>query len=445
MTSQATELIEKRGIDKTFWILFFFLIGGAAIALFSASSKLVYESGSALSGVGQQLLFIALGVLVAFVLQYLPSKAIRMGAYLVLAVSIVLCASTLVRSLPWVVVRNGAARWVKIGITFQPSELAKLSLVVVVADLLSRVNLKDPESVKKIYWWVIGLSAATILPIMANNLSTAILMGGVIVLMLFLARFPWKYILGTIAGAVAGLILVLLLAMFLLSIGKPLPGPISRAGTWVSRIEEFAKPKAEMDAEEIAQWNKMTEEEKLAKKKKEVYDYMHADKSMQRAYAQLAIYRGSKSPLGVLPGNSKERDYLPYAYADYIFAIIVEEWGVIGAFLLGFLYLAILFRACYVSSRYDDYAAMLMVMGVALMLTCQAIISMMVAVGLGPVTGQPLPLISAGGTSAMLTSIYFGIMMCVSREQLSRRKRVVKTASESAGEVPDVLVIDEKL
>lgn len=445
MRPQATELIEKRGIDKTFWVLFFILIGCAAIALFSASSTQVYKYGSALTSVGQQLLFIALGVLVAFVLQYLPSKAIRIGSYFVLAVAIVLCVSTLFPRLPWVRTVNGATRWVKIGIQFQPSELAKLSLVVVVADLLSRVNLNDPESVKRIYWWVIGISAVTILPIMLGNLSTAILMGGVIVLMLFLARFPWKYLMGTIGAALAGLVLLLGVAALMIKYDQKLPGPIKRAETWVSRIEEFVKPKEEMTAEKLAAWNKMTEAEKRAQKKKEVHDYMISDKGMQRAYAQLAIYRGSKSPFGVLPGNSKERDYLPYAYADYIYAIIVEEWGVIGAFLLGFIYLAILFRACYVSSRYDDYAAMLMVMGVALMLTCQAMISMMVAVGLGPVTGQPLPLISAGGTSALLTSVYFGIMMCVSREQLSRRKRVEKTASESAGEVPDVLVIDDKL
>ena len=126
------------------------------------------------------------------------------------------------------------------------------------------------------------------------------------------------------------------------------------------------------------------------------------------------------------------------AFADYIFAIIVEESGIIGAAGLIFLYLAVLFRACNVSSRYSDMPAMLMTMGLALMITCQALISMLVAVGLGPVTGQPLPLISRGGTSVLITSIYFGIMMSVSREQLVLRERVQETISESQEEVPIV-------
>ena len=142
--------------------------------------------------------------------------------------------------------------------------------------------------------------------------------------------------------------------------------------------------------------------------------------------------------MGVGPGNSKERDYLPLAFADYIFAIIVEESGFIGAAVLIFLYLAVLFRACYVSSRFNDMPAMLMTMGLALMITCQALISMLVAVGLGPVTGQPLPLISRGGTSVLITSIYFGIMMAVSREQLELRERVNETIEQSLDDAPIV-------
>ena len=140
----------------------------------------------------------------------------------------------------------------------------------------------------------------------------------------------------------------------------------------------------------------------------------------------------------MLPGNSKERDYLPLAFADYIFAIIVEESGFVGAFARIFLYMAILFRACNISSRYSDMPAMLMTMGLALMITCQALISMLVAVGLGPVTGQPLPLISRGGTSVLITSVYFGIMMGVSREQTELRERVNETKVESAEDAPIV-------
>ena len=166
--------------------------------------------------------------------------------------------------------------------------------------------------------------------------------------------------------------------------------------------------------------------------------YVLTDENIQEVYSAVAIARGGASPLGVLPGNSKERDYLPLAFADYIFAIIVEESGVLGAAFLIFIYLAILFRACNVSSRYSDMPAMLMTMGLALMITCQALISMLVAVGLGPVTGQPLPLISRGGTSVLITSVYFGIMMGVSREQKALRERVQETIEESQEEAPIV-------
>ena len=121
-----------------------------------------------------------------------------------------------------------------------------------------------------------------------------------------------------------------------------------------------------------------------------------------------------------------------------IFAIIVEESGIIGAGFLIFLYLAVLFRASNISSRYSDMPAMLMTMGLALMITCQALISMLVAVGLGPVTGQPLPMISKGGTSVLITSIYFGIMMGVSREQLILRDRVNETLEDSLDDAPIV-------
>ena len=123
---------------------------------------------------------------------------------------------------------------------------------------------------------------------------------------------------------------------------------------------------------------------------------------------------------------------------DYIFAIIVEESGFIGAAFLIFIYLAILFRSCLISSKYADYSAMLMVMGLALMLTCQALISMMVSVGIGPVTGQPLPMISRGGTSVLVTSLYFGIIMCVSREQTELLERQQISITNSQNDIPNI-------
>ena len=402
-----------QNIDKTFWVIFLSLIAVAIIALFSASSTLVYMHHSALGPIGQQMFFIVLGVIAAFGIQYIPSPWIRICGYGLLGLSTLLVYSTMIPGNPLVVTINGAARWVRIaGITFQPSELAKLSLIIVIADQLARIHSEDDK--RKYFYRTLIIAAVVMLPIMASNLSTAVLIGLIIFCLWIMARIPWKYTMSVVGIAV----LVLGLGYAIVEFGfvrphREMHGPFKRATTWVARIDRHF---VDDDSSK----------------------YTLTDDNIQEVYAAVAIARGGATPLGVLPGNSKERDYLPLAFADYIFAIIVEESGFVGALLVIFLYLAILFRACNVSSRYNDMPAMLMTMGLALMITCQALISMLVAVGLGPVTGQPLPLISRGGTSVLITSIYFGIMMGVSREQITLRQREQKTIEESREDVPIV-------
>ena len=400
-------------IDKSFWVLFLILIAVAIIALFSASSTLVYSRGSVLGPIGSQMFFIVLGIAAAYLIQFIPTYWVRFGGYALLAISMLLVYSTMIPGNPLVVTINGAARWVRIGgITFQPSELAKLSLIIVVADQLARIRSEADKS--KYFYRTLIISAAVMLPIMASNLSTAVLIGLIIFCLWILARIPWKYTLSVVGIAVLVLGLGYAIVEFgFVRSGRAMHGPFKRATTWVSRIDRhFADDGTDK--------------------------YTLTDENIQEVYASVAIARGGASPLGVLPGNSKERDYLPLAFADYIFAIIVEESGILGAAFLIFIYLAILFRASNVSSRYNDMPAMLMTMGLALMITCQALISMLVAVGLGPVTGQPLPLISRGGTSVLITSIYFGIMMGVSREQTALREKVNETIEESLEDAPIV-------
>ena len=403
-----------QNIDKTFWGLFITLIVVAIIALFSASSTLVYMHNSALGPIGQQIFFIVVGVAVAFGIQFVPTYWVRFCGYGLLALSALLCYSTLVPGNPFVVTINGAARWVRIaGITFQPSELVKLSLIIVVADLLARIHNEDDK--RKYFYWTLGLTAFAVLPIMLANLSTAVLIGLIVFCLWILARIPWRYTLSVVGIAVVVLALGYTLVEFAyVRPHREMSGPFKRSVTWVARLDRH-----------------FVKDETTSK-------YELNDDNIQEVYASVAIARGGASPIGVLPGNSKERDYLPLAFADYIFAIIVEESGIVGAFLLIFLYLAILFRACNISSRFSDMPAMLMTMGLALMITCQALISMLVAVGLGPVTGQPLPLVSRGGTSVLITSIYFGIMMGVSREQLMLRNRVQETIADSQDDAPIV-------
>lgn len=405
--------INWQHIDRTYWGLFVALIIVAIIALFSASSTLVYSHHSALGPIGQQMVFIVLGVIAAFGIQFIPTNWVRLGGYVLLGISTLLVFSTMIPGNPLTVTVNGAARWVRIaGITFQPSELAKLSLIIVIADQLARIRTEEDK--KKYFFRTLIIAAVVMLPIMASNLSTAVLIGLIIFCLWILARIPWKYTLSVVGIALLVLGLGYTIVEFgFVRPGRQMHGPFKRATTWVSRIDRHLV---------------YSDESK----------YVLTDENIQEVYSAVAVARGGSSPFGVLPGNSKERDYLPLAFADYIFAIIVEESGVIGAAFLIFLYLAILFRACNVSSRYSDMPAMLMTMGLALMITCQALISMLVAVGLGPVTGQPLPLISRGGTSVLITSIYFGIMMGVSREQLVLRDRVNETKEESEEDVPIV-------
>ena len=402
-----------KNIDRTFWVIFLALIVVAVIALFSASSTLVYSNHSALGPIGQQIFYIVLGIAAAYGIQFIPTYWVRFGGYALLALSTLLVYSTMIPGNPLVVTINGAARWVRIAeITFQPSELAKLSLIIVVADQLARIRTEEDK--KKYFYRTLILSGVVMLPVMLSNLSTAVLIGLIVFFLWILARIPWKYTLSVVGIAVLVLALGYVIVEFgFVRTGKEMHGPFKRATTWVARIDRHFTDDG-------------------------TSKYVQTDDNIQEFYSSVAIARGGTSPFGVLPGNSKERDYLPLAFADYIFAIIVEESGIIGAGFLIFLYLAVLFRACNVSSRYSDMPSMLMTMGLALMITCQALISMLVAVGIGPVTGQPLPLVSRGGTSVLITAVYFGIMMGVSREQVELRERVKETKDSSIDDAPVV-------
>lgn len=407
-------------IDRTYWVLFFALIIVAIISLFSASSTLAFQkgNGTVLAPILSQMTFIVVGVGLAFCIQFLPSKFIQKCGYLALVLSFILLLLTYTKL---GVEINGSRRWIKIlGITFQPSELAKISLIIVVSDLFSKI--KTLEDQKKYFLIAISITLVICGIIFLGNLSTAVLLGGIVILLAFLARIHIKY-----WGSLLGIAFAVLISVFFIvnkcyiEKSRRIEGPFERLITQVNRVNDMIE---EMENPASA--------------------YIITDDNYQRSHAKIAIARGAVSPIGVLPGNSQQKDILPQAFSDYIFAIIVEEWGLIGAIVLIFLYLAILFRACLTSSRYSDYSAMLMVMGLALMITCQALVSMMVSVGIGPVTGQPLPMISRGGTSALITSIYFGIIMSVSREQTQRRAKQQAAMEESMEDVPTIELDEEK-
>jgi cell division protein FtsW len=409
-----------RYIDRVYWILFGGLLIFAVLALFSASSTLAFADGNTLNPIINQVVFLTVGVLVAFFIQFVPTHYIRIAGYIGLVLSVFL----LLLTYTGMGVRiNGATRWLNIGgIVFQPSELAKLTLIIVVSDLLSRI--KREEDHKVYFKRVMIVTGGVCLLILFNNLSTTLLLGGIVFILLFLARVKIKYW-GTVLLIALGSLFIgyVFVKSVYVTPGRQIESRLlGRAITWVNRVDNM-----------IYEWNAPAEQK------------YSLEEDYQRTIAKVAIAHGGTSPVGVLPGNSTERDFLPQAFADYIFAIIVEESGFVGAGILILLYLSILFRSCIISSKYTDYAAMLMVMGLALMLTCQALLSMMVSVGIGPVTGQPLPLISRGGTSALVTSLYFGIIMCVAREQNELRKRQQMSITMSQNDIPDIHLDEQNM
>ena len=281
---------------------------------------------------------------------------------------------------------NGAQRWLGIGaFTIQPSEIAKISLIGFVAFFLSRMK---PENTNLIFKIVIIAISATCGCILTENLSTALLLGIVCFMMLIIGQVPWKKIGLIVLVCVSALIILLLSLSFLPD--SILPG---RFSTWKARIERHGE-----DSNVVIGENGTTK-------------YEITDQNYQITHAKIAIANGG---IVGLPGSGVERDFLPQAYSDFIFAIILEEMGLIGGLFVLFLYLVLLIRAGILASKCDKKFPRYLILGSALMLGLQGFINMAVAVDLIPVTGQPLPLVSRGGTSTIITCIYFGIILSCS-------------------------------
>ena len=307
---------------------------------------------------------------------------------------------------------NEASRWIRImGIQFQPSEIAKLSLIIVVADLVSRIRA-NPAFENKYFTWIMVVSGIIIGLILLENFSTAAILGVIVFAMMFFGQISLKK-LGAILGIVVGM--MLLGYVVVKSVPKEkMPGAFDRAYTWVARIDRTAK---------------VSEEEK----------YVINDENLQVQHGRIAVARGGF--FGVMPGNSIERDYLPHAYDDFIFAIIIEEIGLFGGILIMLLYLWLLFRTGQIATVCKSTFPAMLVTGLGLLITLQAAVNMFVGSGFGLVTGQPLPLISRGGTSILVTSIYFGIILGVIREIKSEEEKKYNrenTLDEPIVEIEDI-------
>ncbi len=411
--------------DKVIWTVFFVLCMISIVEVFSASSHLTYGSESFISPLRKHVGMIVMGFLVTIVTLHVPCRFFKLLTPLALAVSVVM--------LVWVLFAgqiNGASRWISLfGITLQPSEIAKGTMVLVTAQILSQMQREDgahPQAIR----YVGAVLVVFLVLIAPENLSTAMLLAVTIYLMMVVGRVPARQLL-VVAGCVASVVVAALLLIFVVgddtalqnntkqretvvvrdgssqveaSLTTGRSGVLHRLDTWKGRIKKFVSPWPE-DPNEV--------------------DIMGKD--MQTSHANMAIVNGRFFGRGA--GNSVERDFLPQAFSDFIFAIIVEEMGIEGAILVVFLYVLLLFRTAHIASRLENNFPPFLAMGLAIMLVTQAMFNMMVAVGLAPVTGQPLPLISKGGTSTIINCFYIGVILSVSRSAKRREQQVAAVES----------------
>lgn len=391
--------------DKVIWMVFFFLCMISIIEVFSASSNLTYKSSSYFLPMLKHSGMLFAGLFVAVVTMNVPCRYFKLATPFLIVISFGL--------LIWVLIGgesiNGANRVLHIGsTTFQPSEIAKGTTILCVAQILSAMQT-DEGTDKKAFKYILTITLLMAIPIMLENLSTGALLCLVVFLMMFIGQVPWKQLIKLVTVVFAGLALIIALVMIVgkdtgetkpelsktesLQKSKEEKGFIAkmfhRADTWKARIDKFADKKTVSPQE---------------------YDLKN---NTQVAYANIAIV--SSNIIGRGPGNSEERDFLPQAYSDFIFAIIIEEMGIIGASFVVFLYIVLLFRTARIARRCENNFPAFFAMGLALLLVIQATFNMLVAVGFVPVTGQPLPLISRGGTSTIINCAYIGAILSVSR------------------------------
>ena len=377
--------------DKVIWIIFLFLCLISVVEVFSAASTLTYKSGDHWGPITQHSVILMVGAFVVVLVHNIPCKYFSVLPFFLLPLSCILLLFVMAMGIVDSGERvNGAARWLNFfGIQFQPSELAKMAVIIVTAFILSKFQEEDGANPKafKYIMWILGIVFMLIAP---ENGSTALLLAGVVFLMMLIGRVPWKQI-GKLVGTV-GLALTLLVSVIVIippSVYENVPGT-HRFSTWQSRIKGFFEDKGNIPAAKF-----------------------DIDKDAQVAHANIAI--ATSNVIGKMPGNSVQRDFLSQAFSDFIFAIVIEELGLLGGAFIVMLYLWLLIRAGRIAKRSDKHFPAFLVMGIALLLVSQAMLNMMVAVGLFPVTGQPLPLISKGGTSTLINCAYIGMILSVSR------------------------------
>jgi len=367
--------------DRVIWIIFMFLCLISVVEVFSATSTIAYKNANHWAPIVRHASFLIGGFVLILLLHNIPYRFFS-ALILLLPVSILMLFVT-----PFIgISENDAHRWLSLfGVQFQPSEFAKLACIVFVSFMMSRRGKFSEDQIFK--YVLIGVAATCVL-ILPENFSTAFMLFGVCFLMMCVGQLPPKKM-GILTGA-----LVVALALFILALTvtpTEVLRYVPRGVTWKERIKEFRNKERAVDPD----------------------TYKITDDNFQVSHAKIAIARGGV--FGKMPGHGQQRDFLPQAYSDFIYAIIIEELGYVGGVVVLLLYIMLLVRAGMIARKCDKLFPKFLVLGCGLLIVVQALANMAVAVNLIPVTGQPLPLISRGGTSTVITCIYFGIILSISR------------------------------
>ena len=371
--------------DKVIWIVFIVLCAISWVEVFSATSRQTYKVASYWSPIIKHTTFLIGGFFVAWFIHNMKTpwiKKLTFGIYWIGLAGLIWAQFDPNSQI------NDSARWIKIfGMTFQPMEFAKMGLVMVTALILAQ-NQEEGGTSEAALKPILLYSSVPLLIILKENLSSAALVIATIYMMLFIARIPryqrWRLVgIGAIIGAVG-----LTVVMCTPDSAAEDKGFGQKIVTWKHRIINMTKSSDGINAE----------------------DFDSGDDQM--VYSKIAI--ASSHIIGCGPGNSIQRDYRPHAYSDYIYAVIIEELGLLGGFVVLMMYLTLLYRCGKIARRCEDPFPAFLIMGTGLIIVIQAMMHMTISVSTF-VTGQPLPLLSQGGTSVIINSIYIGFMLSISR------------------------------
>ena len=392
--------------DRVLWVAIALLSIFSFLPVFSASSNLTYVvgHGTPWSHLLKHFIVLVFGFGLMYALHKIPYQYFKGISVLALPLIILLLIYT--ASQGNLIEGANANRWIRIpivGLSFQTSTLASIVLLAYVAHLMSKDNGKMVRLNASIIplWFPVFLVILLILP---ANLSTAALLFFMVLILVFIGGYPIKYLLGLMGMG-------FIMAVLFILIAKAYPDMVpNRVDTWISRIENFN------NAEDISG-------------------------NYQIERAKTAIATGGL--LGVGAGKSVMKNFLPQSSSDFIYAIIVEEFGLVGGTALILLYLLVLFRIIVIAHKSNTIYGKLLVLGLGLPIVTQAFVNIAVALQVFPVTGQTLPLISSGGTAAWMTCISFGIILSVSAGQKMESKAVAKS-NEDTNENP-LIILSETL